>query len=181
MGDAWPWLAVAGAGALHGLNPLAGWGVAACASRPAAMLLPLALGHAAALAGTALVFAWAPEAATPALQAGFAALLLAALALRRLRTGLALWAALVALAQGSALMLVPALVPLCLAASPARALSASGSVAVVLAAAALHLTAMLGVTAALGAAGAWARRWLAGGRVPILVRHDRRHAFRPPR
>lgn len=181
MGEAWPWLAVAGAGALHGLNPLAGWGMAACAARPAATLLPLALGHATALAGTALVFAWVPEVATPAMQAGFAALLLAALALRRLRTGLALWAGLVALAQGSALMLVPALVPLCLGASPARALTASGSAAVAIAAAAVHLAAMLGVTAALGSAGAWARRWLRAGRIPILVRHDRRHLPRPPR
>jgi hypothetical protein len=29
MDSFWPWLAVAGAGALHGLNPLAGWGPAA--------------------------------------------------------------------------------------------------------------------------------------------------------
>ena len=29
MDSLWPWLAVAGAGALHGLNPCTGWGLAA--------------------------------------------------------------------------------------------------------------------------------------------------------
>lgn len=54
-----------------------------------------------------------------------------------------------ATAHGSGLMLVPALVPLCLSASPAREITASGSLLAALAAVAVHLAAMLAVTALL--------------------------------
>ncbi|WP_116748353.1 hypothetical protein [Acidovorax sp. 99] len=56
----WPWLAAAAMGALHGLNPLTGWGLATtwslCArdhSMPLRALLPMAVGHLAAVALTA--------------------------------------------------------------------------------------------------------------------------------
>ncbi|WP_338140161.1 hypothetical protein [Pelomonas aquatica] len=44
-------------------------------------------------------------------------------------------------------MLLPALLPLCLSASPAREITASGSLALALAAVGAHMTAMLGATA----------------------------------
>lgn len=46
----WPWLALAAAGALHGLNPLSGWAALACARgagaahRPMPLLLAIAAG-----------------------------------------------------------------------------------------------------------------------------------------
>src|ERR687891_17523 len=52
--------------------------------------------------------------------------------------GLAAWSFLMASAHGAGLMLVPVLIPLCLAASPAGELTASGSLEVALAAVAVH-------------------------------------------
>src|ERR1700756_5004977 len=66
MNDVWPWLAFAGLGAFHGLNPAMGWLFAVALglhrqSRAivAASLLPIALGHAASVAavGSLLVIA----------------------------------------------------------------------------------------------------------------------------
>ena len=64
MGAWWPWFAVAGLGALHGLHPASGWMWAAAwglRSRDAAAawraLLPIAIGHAASLGLVALAFA----------------------------------------------------------------------------------------------------------------------------
>ena len=48
--------------------------------------------------------------------------------------------------HGSGLMLVPALLPLCMADGPARAITATGSLALMLAAVAVHLLAMLVAT-----------------------------------
>ena len=60
MASLWPWLAIAGAGALHGLNPLGGWMFAvACGVRsrdrsPALWsLIPIAAGHATAIIASA--------------------------------------------------------------------------------------------------------------------------------
>lgn len=171
----WPWLAVAAAGALHGLNPATGWGLAACSHDVRRALLPLALGHAAAVGGVAaLVALGGPMAAVPWLCAG---LLAVALLRRRTRAGLALWSCLVASLHGSGLMLIPALVPLCLSASPAREITASGSLALALAAVAVHMAAMLGVTAAmaLGGKAVW-RRWISilGAHEPSPSPHPRR-------
>jgi hypothetical protein len=60
--------------------------------------------------------------------------------------GLALWSFLMSSAHGAGLMLVPALMPLCLGNAPAPEVSASGSLALVLAAAGVHTAAMLAVT-----------------------------------
>ena len=53
----WPWLAVAGVGALHGLNPANGWLLAAARATHSGdardvrrALLPIALGHALSVA-----------------------------------------------------------------------------------------------------------------------------------
>ncbi|MGQ3055219.1 MAG: hypothetical protein ACT6S0_25805 [Roseateles sp.] len=168
--DAWAWIALAGAGALHGLNPATGWGLAACSGKPRQALLPLAVGHAVAVGGVAALIALGGSTAGWPWLCGL--LLLLALALRRARAGLALWSCLMASAHGSGLMLVPALVPLCLSASPAREITASGSLLLALAAVAVHMAAMLAVTAALGEAGA---RCLAGARqrwISILETHE---------
>ena len=57
MASLWPWLVVAGVGALHGLNPATGWMWAAAwgvRSRDRAQalraLVPIAIGHAASVA-----------------------------------------------------------------------------------------------------------------------------------
>lgn len=166
--DAWPWFVLAGAGALHGLNPATGWGLAACSRDARGALLPIALGHAAAVGGVAVLVALGLSTDGGQLLCG--ALLLLALLARRAKAGLALWSCLVASAQGSGLMLVPALVPLCLSASPAREITASGSLVLALAAVAVHLAAMMAVTAvlALGGRAAW-RKWIS-----ILGTHDSR-------
>ena len=59
--------------------------------------------------------------------------------------GLGAWSFLMATAHGAGLMLIPVLIPLCLAASPAQELSAAGS-AIALAAVGVHTLAMLATT-----------------------------------
>jgi hypothetical protein len=66
--------------------------------------------------------------------------------------GIALWSFLMATAHGAGLMLVPVLVPLCLADNPAREITASGSLVLALAAVVVHTAAMLVTTAILGTA-----------------------------
>ncbi len=168
MATLWPWLLVAGAGALHGLNPCTGWGLAAACGlrarsgrRALAALLPIALGHAVSVAVVAGLVAAGISAGARPLQWLSGGLLLCAVLLRlsrrtapRLRdgagrAGLALWSFIAATVHGSGLMLVPALVPLCLSASPAREITASGSLLAALGAVAVHLAAMLAVSALL--------------------------------
>ncbi len=168
MSDYWPWLALAGLGAYHGLNPAMGWLFAVAlglhrGSRAVVLeaLLPMALGHAfsvmlvagavvalglvidqralRALAG-ALLIGWAiyhslygsRHRVRVGMQAGF--------------LGLGLWSFLMASAHGAGLMLVPVLIPLCLATSSAGELTAGGSLSVALAAIGVHTLALLAVT-----------------------------------
>jgi hypothetical protein len=158
MSGLWPWLALAGAGALHGLNPVTGWGLAACSGSVRQALLPIALGHGAAVAGVAALVALGWSMAGGQLLCGL--LLVLALLWRRAKAGLALWSCLVASAHGSGMMLVPALLPICLSASPAREITASGSLPLALAAVAVHMGAMLAVTAVVALAGSQAIRTL---------------------
>lgn len=167
--DAWPWIAVAGLGALHGLSPAGGW--VFVTARPAGRaLLPLAGGHLAAVAVTALAIAqgWAPDRDA---ARGLAAVLLLAVAWRQWRApegrhpcgrpgdvALAGWSFLIGTAHGSGLVLVPALVPLCLSDGPARAITASGSLLLAMLAVAVHLAAMLATTGVV-AAGAGRLSW----------------------
>lgn len=51
-----------------------------------------------------------------------------------------------ATAHGAGLMLVPAFLPMCMASGPARAIAASGSLLLALAAVAVHMAAMLVTT-----------------------------------
>jgi hypothetical protein len=187
MASLWPWLALAGLGALHGLNPATGWIWAAAwglrsRDRTQALraLLPIASGHAAsvALVAGAVVFGLAMDRFALQVVAGglfvaFAVLHLSGRAPRMARApaghaGLALWSFMMSSAHGAGLMLVPALVPLCAGDALAPAMSGSGPLALALAAVGVHTTAMLAVTGLVAGgvcrgfdAGA---RWLGGRR-----------------
>lgn len=153
----WPWMVVVGAGALHGLNPCTGWALATtCGLRShdkrqaLRALLPLAAGHAASIASLAAWFSLGLSMPKPvlALICGLLLFVPAWLGLPPRHAGLALSAFLAATIHGTGMMLVPALVPLCLGDSPAREITASGSLTLALAAVAVHMMSMLIVTAA---------------------------------
>ncbi|MGE0349319.1 hypothetical protein [Hydrogenophaga sp.] len=177
---AWPWLAVAGLGALHGLNPATGWPWAAAwglrsrnHSQVLRALLPIALGHAASVALVVAVVAVSAAFnrmldldALPALATAALALAIAFHLWRHVRrrpgptaravpgahTGLALWSFGVSTAQGAGLMLLPALVPICMGSGAVREITASGSLSLALLALGVHTAAMLAVTGAVAAA-----------------------------
>lgn len=160
----WPWLAVAGLGVLHGLSPANGWLLAAARATRSGdtrdvrrALLPIALGHAISVAlvvALVMLGLWrAADRLYPLAGAGLLAL--AAWRWRRRspprvafrsHAGLAAWSCVMGTAHGSGLMLVPALLPLCMANGPARAITATGSLLLMLAAVAVHLLAMLATT-----------------------------------
>jgi len=165
MASLWPWLAVAGVGALHGLNPATGWIWAAAwgvRSHDRAQALralgPIALGHAASisLVAGAVALGLSMERGVLLAVAGGLLIVVAALHLsgrmpRRMRApaghaGLALWSFMMSTVHGAGLMLVPALIPLCLGDASARGMGASGSLALALAAVAVHTATMLAVT-----------------------------------
>jgi hypothetical protein len=77
--------------------------------------------------------------------------------------GLALWSFMMSTAHGAGLMLVPALIPLCMGDASAREISASGSLALALAAVGAHTAAMLAVTGVI--ATGVCRGFDAGGRL----------------
>ena len=160
MADLWPWLVVAGVGALHGLNPANGWACAAAyglRSRDRAQalraLLPIAVGHVASMALVAGVVVWGLALDRFVLQV-LAGSLLAACAVLYLRAprlvrapagqaGLALWSFMMASAHGAGLMLVPALVPLC---AEGDSLDGARPLALALVAVGVHTVAMPAVT-----------------------------------
>lgn len=168
MTEVWPWLVVAGLGAFHGLNPAMGWlfAVALGMHRQSQTvvlqsLLPIAAGHALAVVIVALAFVYFGSVIDQKLVQRVCGVVLVAWALyhalyghrHRVRVGmqtgmwgLALWSFLMASAHGAGLMLIPALVPLCLAATPAKELTAGGSMLTALAAVGVHTAAMLAVT-----------------------------------
>ena len=175
--NAWPWLAVAGGGALHGLNPATGWAFVAAwgvrtgeRARAWRALAPIAAGHAASLALVAALATLglvAQRGLLPWLAGGLAVFVAAIHVSGHLPhrmqeaagpAGLALWSLTMGTAHGAGMMLVPALIPLCLSGSPAREITASGSMLLALAAVAVHVAAMLAVTAAMatGARRGWA-------------------------
>ena len=133
--ELWPWLALAGLGAFHGLNPAMGWLFAVALglhrhSRRMVWLspLPIALGHALSIALFAGAFLWAGLVIDPRAVRVGAGLFLIGWALyhwryghrHRVRVGmqtglaaLALWSFLMATTHGAGLMLWPVLMPLC--------------------------------------------------------------------
>ena len=161
MAEIWPWLAIAGLGALHGLNPATGWMLAAAwglrsGDRRQALraLWPIGIGHVASVALVVLMVLGGLSVSRVVLQCTVAALLLVSVAAHFWRraprsvrapagqVGMALWSFLMSSLHGAGLMVVPALLPLCMTGDDldARPLLAA------LAAVALHGAAMLLVT-----------------------------------
>jgi len=163
--ELWPWLTLAGLGFFHGINPAMGWLFAVALglqrqSRSIVLLswLPIALGHAAAVAlvlFAVLALGFVMDHAT---LSRCAAVMLIGWAVwhavrghrQRLRVGmrtglagLAFWSFLMSTAHGAGLMLIPVVLPLCLSGSPAGRLTASGSLAIAVAALGVHTAAML--------------------------------------
>ena len=163
MSNLWPWLAVAGVGALHGLNPATGWMFAAArgvrsGDRGQALraLAPIAAGHAASVALVAAAVALGLAMDRSALQIVAGVLLVGVVVYQLLgwktrrvpasHAGLALWSFMMSTAHGAGLMLVPAFIPLCMADTPAREITASGSLMLALGVVGVHTVAMLAVT-----------------------------------
>lgn len=166
-----PWLVLAGLGAFHGVNPAMGWlfAVALGLHRKSRRivwlaLIPIALGHAVSiLVVLAVVLTLGLVVDFEVLNVAAGAVLLGWAAYHaiyghrgRVRVGmqtglagLALWSFLVATGHGAGLMLIPVVLPLCLAATPAKELTAAGSLPVSLAAVGVHMGAMLIVTGAI--------------------------------
>lgn len=168
MSDLWPWLVLAGLGAFHGINPAMGWLFAVAlglhrGSRAVVLraLLPIALGHALAIAAAMGAFAVAGVLFDPRLIRVVAGLTLIGWALyhwlygsrHRVRVGmrtgyagLALWSFLMATAHGAGLMLIPAVMPLGLGTHRHHAAGIGDSLAVAFAAVGVHSLAMLAIT-----------------------------------
>ena len=169
MNGLWPWLALAGLGAFHGVNPAMGWLFAVALgmhrrsrAEVVAALPPIAFGHALSIAAVAGSFVAAGVLFNQRLvQAASGFLLIAWAAYHQLyghkrrsrvgmqvgRAGLIGWSFLMATAHGAGLMLLPALIPLCAAGSPMSEIAAAQSATLALAAVAVHMGAMLVVTA----------------------------------
>lgn len=165
----WPWLALVGLGAFHGVNPAMGWLFAVALglhrrSRAVVLesLIPIALGHALAVALVALaVVALSLSVDQRVIRIiGGSALIGWAIyhrlygARHRVRIGmragmaaLALWSFLMASAHGAGLMLVPILVPLAGIGGHAGHAMPGASLTAALVAVGLHTFAMLTVTA----------------------------------
>ena len=136
-GATWPWLAFAALGVFHGFNPAMGWLFAVAlglhrSSRKAVMLalLPMAAGHALSVwLVAASIIAMDLVINTEAVQLAAGGMLILWAGYHwtyghrhRVRVGmtvgmagLAMWSFLMATAHGAGLMLVPALLPLCVA------------------------------------------------------------------
>jgi hypothetical protein len=172
----WPWLALAGLGAFHGLNPAMGWLFAVALglyrqSRRVVLLslVPIALGHAVAIAVVVymvvgfgkVIDAHALRLLTGCLLIGWGAFYLVyghrhrvRIGLRTGYMGLGVWSFLMATAHGAGLMLIPALMPLQehaehMHSEHMHAMPVSGSIWIAGLAVALHTIAMLAVTGAI--------------------------------
>ncbi len=169
-GEFWPWLVLIGLGVFHGLNPAMGWLFAVALglhrhSRNAVLvsLIPIALGHAAAIA----VVAYAAIGLGRAIdQNNFriaAGLLLIAWGAyhmsyghrHRLRIGLttgliglASWSFIMATVHGAGMMLVPVLMPLTQGGEHAGHMPAAASLGIAALAVLAHSLAMLVTTGA---------------------------------
>ena len=165
MAELWPWLVLIGLGAFHGLNPAMGWLFAVALglnrqSRSVVLvsLVPIALGHAAAIA--VVVYALVALGTTlPTTALGILAgcLLIAwgvyhlayghrhrvRIGLQTGYAGLALWSFLMATAHGAGLMLVPVLLPMQEAAHHAHAVGHFTSFSIASLAVLVHSGAML--------------------------------------
>lgn len=179
MDTLWPWLAMAGMGALHGLNPATGWACAAAWglrsggswAQALRALVPIAVGHAASVALVVAAVLGGGALPRTLLQALAGGLLVAAVVLHLWRrtpravrgtaghAALALGAFIVSTLHGAGLMLVPALAPLCLGSGTVgQGVDASGPLLLAFAAVVVHMAAMLAVT---GLVATGVCRWVA--------------------
>jgi hypothetical protein len=165
----WPWVAIVSLGLFHGVNPAMGWLFAVALglhrhNRRVVLLslIPIAAGHAAAvglvviavLALGIVVNLAALTRVASAMLLGFAAWHAVYGHRHRLQfgmqtgfIGLLLWSFVMASAHGAGLMLIPTLIPVCLASSPAKELIASGSLLAVFTVIGVHTAAMLATIA----------------------------------
>ena len=172
MNETWTWLALAGLGAFHGLNPGMGWLFAVALGlhqhdRRIVWLsaIPIALGHALSVAVVAGAFFWAglivdahilrARRWARADRLGALSLALRPSAPRALRhadrVGRAgVWSFLMATAHGAGLMLWPVLMPLCVAAAAEP--GGAGPLVTALIGIGVHTLAMLAVTTAMAVA-----------------------------
>jgi hypothetical protein len=186
----WPWLALAGLGAFHGVNPAMGWLFAVALGLQtgergsvARALPPIALGHAGSISVVAIIVVLAQTAFDPLPLQLAAAVTLVGFGVYRLlrshrhrfRAGmlagagdLVVWSFLMATAHGAGLMIVPVLLKLPLCTPPGMAPGAhtalmatlAGSLWTGLLAVAVHTAAMLSVAGVI----AWlVLRWLGLG------------------
>jgi hypothetical protein len=172
MNETWTWLALAGLGAFHGLNPGMGWLFAVALGlhqhdRRVVWLsaLPIALGHALSVAVVAGAFFWAGLIVDAHILRIAAGLVLIGWALYHWRyghrhrvrfgmrtglLGLGVWSFLMATAHGAGLMLWPVLMPLCVAAAAEPA--SAGPLVTAVVGIGVHTLAMLAVTTAMAVA-----------------------------
>ena len=161
----WPWLVIAGLGVYHGLNPAMGWlfAVALGLHRKSGevvliSLVPIALGHAAAVAVALAAFLLLGLLIDRAVLTWLAAGVLIAWALwhalyghrQRLMVGmqtglvgLFAWSFVMASAHGAGLMILPALIPLCTSGAAPPPTLADTAILPALAALGVHTAAML--------------------------------------
>jgi hypothetical protein len=166
----WPWLALVGLGAFHGLNPAMGWLFAVALglhrqSRGLVVLAlaPIALGHAVAVGAVLLaviLFGTVLDATLLGRGAGICLMIWAAghalpghrapvrIGMQTGLAGLALWSFMMASAHGAGFMLIPALLSLCVSPGMSGELTASTSLPISFAALAVHTGAMLAVIGA---------------------------------
>jgi hypothetical protein len=169
----WPWLALAGLGMFHCVNPAMGWLFAVALglhrhSRRVVLLAlaPMALGHALSIAVVSAAWMLLGVVADPRLVRLAAGVILLAWAIYHWRdghrhrvrvgmrtgfAGLTLWSFLMATAHGAGLMLVPALLPLWMPHPHGQAghgptLVGEGTLWIGIAAVGVHTLAMLLVT-----------------------------------
>ena len=169
MSETWSWLALAGLGAFHGLNPAMGWlfAVALGLHRQSrevvyVSLLPIAAGHALSIAAAVgLLVAAGTMVPGNLVRIGCGLLLLGWAAYHwrfghrhRVRfgmqaglLGLGIWSFLMATAHGAGLMLWPVLMPLCF--PDTASTRESGPAVLALVGVGVHTAAMLAVTAAI--------------------------------
>lgn len=165
---AWPWLTLIGLGMFHGVNPAMGWLFAVALGQHRnsrgevlAALPPIAIGHflsTIVIAGLIVTLGFVVDRSLIQKVSG---LLLIGWGVyhqiyghrHRVRvgmtagfSGLIFWSFLMATAHGAGMMLVPALIPLCLADTPAKTLVEGGSLLIATLAITVHALAMLLVT-----------------------------------
>jgi hypothetical protein len=171
--EIWPWLALAGLGLFHGINPAMGWLFAVALGLHRGnqrivllSLVPIALGHAAAVAAVLLAVVALGMVVDQTMLMRLAAVTLIGWAAwhalyghrRRVRVGmqtglagLVLWSFLMASAHGAGLMLIPTLQPICASAAAAQS-TAAGVLPAALLGLGIHTGAMLATIAVISLA-----------------------------